>query len=104
SDDQWAKVYVSQAQPLDLTHVHVNGPNDTDEHLWRLSVSLDADPYLSGSEVTLDLGTVLNNPTLASGGSVIELPEIKGDAPAPLNVLVSSARDRKSTRLNSSHV
>src|SRR5690606_37130029 len=87
----WLRTFQSQPNPLNFDLVFVEGYNDAREDHWRIPLTLDAEPFAVGSEVTLDLGTVLNNPTLASGGSVIELPEIKGDAPAPLNVLVSSA-------------
>ncbi len=87
----WLRTFQSQPNPLNFDLVFVESYNDAREDHWRIPLTLDAEPFAVGSEVTLDLGTVLNNPTLASGGSVIELPEIKGDAPAPLNVLISSA-------------
>src|SRR5690606_9245799 len=87
----WLRTFQSQPNPLNFDLVFVEGYNDVREDHWRIPLTLDAEPFAVGSEVTLDLGTVLNNPTLPSGGSVIELPEIKGDAPAPLNVLISSA-------------
>lgn len=53
---------------------------------YRIGVALTADPYLVGERITLDTVTIANDPTAATNPMGALLPEILGDAPAPLRI------------------
>lgn len=89
----WFKTYRSQPGDLDLD----NAPNDLPGQWFGVGVTLAADPYAYGARVDLDPVTIYNDPAAPLNPMSYVLPEIKGDAPAPLAFTVypaNAARQR----------
>lgn len=64
--------------------VPVKVKRDDDVQMWTLPLTLIAEPFALGEQVTETI-TVYNDPAVTDGLAVV-LPEIKGDAPAPLMI------------------
>lgn len=91
----WWRIVRSAQAGVSLATVY----READQQDWRLSVSLVTDPYdpFGLGERKSFTVTIGNDP--ATGGLAVVLPEIVGDAPAPLNVDVSLAGFDQSTSL-----
>lgn len=79
----WFRTYNSQPGDLSFERVYVDraGP-DT----WEIPITLWADPFALAERVTLPVATISNNPAAATNPVSLVLPEIIGDAPAPLRL------------------
>lgn len=82
SPTSWAKVKRTVPEPLSFANVFC----DRATNRWVFAVSFLCEPWLLGEQVTLGPYTLSNNPA-ESGGLSVALPDIKGDAPAPLQIL-----------------
>lgn len=95
-DDNYLHFQLGPDTPPRWWHVYRSSPGalgnlewlrtDGGEETWALSVGLDADSFAEGELVTIPL-TVGNDP--GTGGLVTALPDIQGDAPAPLTVSIA---------------
>lgn len=79
----WFKTYPSTGE-LAFDWVFSEGENN----IWRYDLTIDADPGIWGAEESFS-ATVTNDPS--DGGCFAVLPDIKGDLPAPLAILVGGA-------------
>jgi hypothetical protein len=86
----WFKTYRTAPGEVSLEMVY---DDDTRQDVWQISVTLDADPFAYGARETLPAVTVNNDPAAASNPMLTVLPAIKGDAPAPLRVVMSPSAD-----------
>lgn len=87
SDPVWIQTYKSAPPPLDFAEIAV----DDDDSEWRVNIEITADAFVRGQKVTIPEFEVTNNPL--TGGITHELPEIVGDAAAPLNVNIEAYTD-----------
>lgn len=78
----WFHTYNSQPGELSFDQVYLERAEDT----WRIGVKLDAEPFAYGQRVSLGPFTINNNPAAAANPCCCVLPEILGDAPAPLRI------------------
>ena len=79
----WFKVYRSSPGAVSLAEVDVD---DETGSTWQIGVSLVADPFAYGERVILGPYTVTNSPSVGVNPMRVTLPDIKGDAPAPLDI------------------
>lgn len=79
----WFRTYNSQPGDLSFDRVYLDRPgSDT----WQVGVTLWADPFALGERITLPAVTISNDPAAATNPVSVVLPEIIGDAPAPLRL------------------
>lgn len=91
---RWYHTWRSTPAALDPSNVILH--NDNPQGLWGIAMSVKADPWLYGERVTQPTVTVANNPTAATNPMSVVLPEIVGDAPAPLRIGVTPSGDTMS--------
>lgn len=84
----WFRTKRSNPGVVSLAQVYTGESAAQDS--WRVSVSVEAEPFAYGPQETFEV-TVANDPA-ASGGLGVTLPDIKGDAPAPLVVRCDTPR------------
>lgn len=77
------QTFVGEPGAMDMNQVYLD---PTRESTWRYDARIPAAAFAVGEEVTHDLGMLSNNPHV--GGCTVRLPDIKGDAPAPLTLTV----------------
>lgn len=92
----WFKTYRSEPGALDFEHVYL----DDDVNTWGVGVSMVADPFAYGERVTLPAVTIYNDPAAATNPMSYVLPEIVGDAPAPLTVTLAPASSNTNARIH----
>lgn len=78
----WLEVYPSSPGALGFPYAKPG----TDDSVWIIPVSLTTSGTILGERVTHEI-TIQNDPT-ETNGLAVELPEIAGDAPAPLIVSI----------------
>lgn len=88
------QTFVGEPGSLDMSQVYLD---PTRESTWRYDARIPAAAFAVGEEVTHDLGLLSNNPH--TGGCTVRLPDIKGDAPAPLTVSLTPQSNYTGNRL-----
>src|SRR5690606_22707200 len=79
--------YAPKPQALALEDAYAD---DDDGSRWYVNVEIPAEAFAYGEEVELEAIDIKNDPTASTGNAATyALPAIKGDAPAPLNVLLT---------------
>lgn len=103
SQQQWLLIQMSQASaprwfktwrstPAALSPDLIQKKTDGDlAGLWGIALSLTADPYLYGEQVSLPSVSIANDPSGPYPMCAV-LPEVEGDAPAPLTVEVTASQ------------
>lgn len=66
-----------------------NARDDAGEDAWDIGVSLPAEPFAYGEQVTMTPLTVNNNVAAGSNNCQVLLSLVQGDAPAPLKISVN---------------
>lgn len=86
SQPLWIRTYSSAPQPVDFESVFTDRSST-----WQVPLELTAEAFVRGAKIELPSVVVDNNP---SGGAdrraSYVLPEIEGDAPAPLSALLET--------------
>lgn len=83
----WLRLYAPKPQALALEDAYAD---DDDGSRWYVNVEIPAEAFAYGEEVELEAIDIKNDPTASTGNAATyALPAIKGDAPAPLNVLLT---------------
>lgn len=81
----WFRVYASQPTPVSFDQVFIDSRVDA----WISTLTMDADPFGVGEEISLGPFTVTNNPAAGTHPQSVTLPEILGDVPTPAKVRIS---------------
>lgn len=89
--ENWLQYQASVDSPPRWFHCYQSSPGDigvrfAEQGVWDITVPLIADPMALGEVVTVNDGPMVVGNDPATGGLAIALPDIKGDAPAPLNI------------------
>lgn len=81
----WFRTY--RAEPGDLSFDLVNTVSTSDH--WHITVTVPAEPFAYGAEITLPPVTINNNPAATTNPCAATLPAVIGDAPAPARIEVN---------------
>lgn len=87
-EPRWLRTMATVPEPLSLEHVY-SRPDREDR--WTTSVSLAAGPLALGPEELLGEWTVTNHPSSGVHPMRVELPEVEGEAPAPIELTIAKA-------------
>lgn len=78
----WLRTYTPTPSELDFSLIQP----DSVEDAWQIEVAVAAEPFIRGERVELGPYEINNNPAHATNPMGVTLPEIFGDAPAPLRI------------------
>jgi hypothetical protein len=77
-------------QPEDLSFDQVQTTSSTQVERWELGVNIPCEPFAYGERVTFASQLVSSDPTASTNPLRLVLPAIQGDAPAQLDVSIST--------------
>lgn len=91
SAPRWFHVWRSNPADLSSDNVYLSDGGGKMVGLYAINLTLQADPYLFGELEKIPTISINNDPAAGSNALQFELPEIHGDAPAPLMASVSGS-------------
>lgn len=78
----WLRTYTPTPAELDFSLIQP----DSTEDAWQIEVTVAAEPFIRGERVTLWTGQIQDNPASTGNPTQALMPEVVGDAPAPLRI------------------